>query len=957
MCLEILMNEENVIKSNLQNSRRPREKRNGKNGLPKVKVQAALVTMCDKTTLQGHTDAGVRRMISRKVVTAEYDAHVAKHIEDQRLDALRIALEEAQDDKEGVAVSARRGVDFGVLDPEQVQTVEVTLSITSNSTRVVLHSSYMKTSTRQDEHGTKFSARMRGKSKVVQQGATRKLSVVFHPSNEGHYEDTLNLVFYHPEKEETFIIARTIEATVGSREDYEQLQAKSPYKRRKALKFHPVGSIVPSLRPPNWTATQWAEKLPKFDPPSRLIKEAFGPDNTRRPLAKVKAFMPQVLNEKTYAAWFQVLIFVDEEHTRLELDNYSMTDVQLEPDYPRYKLHVQGLAENRPSVLVGDFILVSPPEPVQTINTRTWFEGRVHKVYENYVSLRFGDSFSTYRGTTFDVRFVLNRLPYRRMHHALVNKYDPPRILFPGPAHIRNTTAVTPAQIAEINPRNRPIKEDAEQMQTIAAIVNQIPGSVPFIVFGPPGTGKTVTIIEAMLELLDRYPDVHILACAPNNSAADTLAVKLMHRGRTEVFRLNSLSRKLEDLTPDLRPFSLINENTVFAMPTKDDLLKYRVVVATCLSAGVPANLGIKRGHFTHIFVDEAGQGKEPEIMVAIKSNADDRTNIILAGDNQQLGPIIHSPVAGDLGLRKSYLARLMEREIYDLKNFRGKTIVKLVKNFRSHPDILAFSNQQFYSSELQACGNPVLTHSLTDYSELPKKQFPLMFHAIVGKDEREASSPSFFNIAEATQVKKYCLSLIDNRKKGIKAEHIGVITPYHAQRCKILDLLRKDMKLRDIKVGSVEEFQGQERRVIIMSTVRSNKDFITSDIRRSLGFVAHKQRLNVALTRAQALLIVVGNPVVLSLDPLWRAFLSFVYLRGGWKGKKIDWDPNEPIDNDFAYDKDRRAKMEGEMEEDLAKIRAMIMQKHAYDGDLELGDDEDDDAMAFERPILREAE
>lgn len=149
------------------------------------------------------------------------------------------------------------------------------------------------------------------------------------------------------------------------------------------------------------------------------------------------------------------------------------------------RLEVPGLAENRPSVLVGDFVLVSPPEPVETINTRTWFEGRVHRVMANHISLRFDDSFSTYRGNVFDVRFVLNRLPYRRMHHALTNKYDPPRILFPSPTHARDNRHVTTAQIEAINPRNRSIAEDPEQMQTIATIVNLVPGSVPFIVFGP----------------------------------------------------------------------------------------------------------------------------------------------------------------------------------------------------------------------------------------------------------------------------------------------------------------------------------------------------------------------------------------------------------------------------------------------------------------------------------------
>lgn len=92
-------------------------------------------------------------------------------------------------------------------------------------------------------------------------------------------------------------------------------------------------------------------------------------------------------------------------------------------------------------------------------------------------------------------------------------------------------------------------------------------------------------------------------------------------------------------------------------------------------------------------------------------------------------------------------------------------SIVKLLKNFRSHPDILKFSNDRFYKSELKACGDPAMIHSLDNYEELPKKRFPVIFHGIVGKDERESKSPSFFNVDEVTLVKKYCMSLLSDKK------------------------------------------------------------------------------------------------------------------------------------------------------------------------------------------------
>jgi helicase MOV-10 len=115
-------------------------------------------------------------------------------------------------------------------------------------------------------------------------------------------------------------------------------------------------------------------------------------------------------------------------------------------------------------------------------------------------------------------------------------------------------------------------------------------------------------------------------------------------------------------------------ENGVFAIPTKEDTMTFRVVVATCVGAAFALNTGVPPGHFDWIFVDEAGQGTEPEAMVSIKGMSGPRTNIVLSGDPKQLRPIIRSGVAAELGLGKSYLERLMERTIYDEVQGRGRT-------------------------------------------------------------------------------------------------------------------------------------------------------------------------------------------------------------------------------------------------------------------------------------------
>lgn len=149
-------------------------------------------------------------------------------------------------------------------------------------------------------------------------------------------------------------------------------------------------------------------------------------------------------------------------------------------------MKVPGLAENRPSVLVGDYILVSHSDSAVPLADRTWYEGRVHDVRMNDVVLAFSDDFSTYRGTKFDVRFKLNRLPFRRMHHALMNRMNPGRILFPAREHVAGAKRVTQAQRDRVPALyNRQLKEDEEQFEAVTAILNLKPGSVPFVVFGP----------------------------------------------------------------------------------------------------------------------------------------------------------------------------------------------------------------------------------------------------------------------------------------------------------------------------------------------------------------------------------------------------------------------------------------------------------------------------------------
>lgn len=180
-----------------------------------------------------------------------------------------------------------------------------------------------------------------------------------------------------------------------------------------------------------------------------------------------------------------------------------------------------------------------------------------------------------------------------------------------------------------------------------------------------PGTGKTITIVEAIRQILDSNKDARILACAPSNAAADIIVDRLRELGSSRLLRLNAPSRLTVTVPKAVEPFCIRN-GAHHAIPVREELMKYKVIVSTCISASIPHGLGMTRGHFNHIFIDEAGQACEPEVMVPIKTMAGLETNVVLSGDPQQLGPIVRSAVARELGLQTSYLDRLMAREIYD---------------------------------------------------------------------------------------------------------------------------------------------------------------------------------------------------------------------------------------------------------------------------------------------------
>ncbi|XP_046659746.1 LOW QUALITY PROTEIN: probable RNA helicase armi [Homalodisca vitripennis] len=451
------------------------------------------------------------------------------------------------------------------------------------------------------------------------------------------------------------------------------------------------------------------------------------------------------------------------------------------------------------------------------------------------------------------------------------------------------------------------------QKEAVRNILQGKARPLPYVIFGPPGTGKTITLVEVILQLYFLIPESRLLIGTPSNSAADLICERLLDWDllapgdmlRLVGYRYAEMGRISERLRPycgnadikardDFQEYRHL-ENVVNI--SRHAIGRHRITVGTCNTLGVLYQLGFPRGHFTHVLVDEAGQATEPEIMIPLAFLHSSYGQAVFAGDPLQLGPVVLSRTAEQLGLGESLLSRLLLHTPY-CRDFTGHPssggynphlLTRLVYNYRSLPEILQLSNNMFYDGDLlpqvdeeKSEEARVLVSLRSVLPPRPDSSPPaLVFHGVRGTNCQAVDSPSWHNPHEAVQVTMYLQALY---AAGLTPEQCGIITPYQAQAVKIRQML-DTLEVSAPKVGSVEEFQGQERMAIIVSTVRSSPQLIQKDLRHTIGFVASPRRLNVAVTRARALLVVIGNPHLLARDHYWRTVLTYCVRNQAYTG------------------------------------------------------------------------
>ncbi len=432
--------------------------------------------------------------------------------------------------------------------------------------------------------------------------------------------------------------------------------------------------------------------------------------------------------------------------------------------------------------------------------------------------------------------------------------------------------------------------------------VNKVLGAKQVsIVHGPPGTGKTTTLVEAIYETLHR--ENQVIVCAQSNTAVDCISEKLVDRG-IKVLRIGnptrindkmlsftyerrfeshpdypelwSIRKAIRDIQSNMRKKSREERDTIrnrlsrlkfraTELEVKIDMELFdeaRVVACTLVGS---ANRVMMNRHFTTLFIDEAAQALEAACWIAIGK----AERVILAGDHHQLPPTIKCIEAERKGLGRTLMQKIAHA--------KPETVSLLKIQYRMHEDIMRFSSQWFYYNELESTpevsGRGILRldtpivwfdTSECDFTENTREETM----SRVNKQEAELL---------VEQLRFYIQKI---SKERVLEENIdfGLISPYKAQVQYIRKLIKQDAFFKPLRrlitVHTVDGFQGQERDVILISLVRANEN-------GKIGFLNDLRRMNVAITRARMKLMIMGDASTLTRHAFYKELYNYISQRG----------------------------------------------------------------------------
>lgn len=429
------------------------------------------------------------------------------------------------------------------------------------------------------------------------------------------------------------------------------------------------------------------------------------------------------------------------------------------------------------------------------------------------------------------------------------------------------------------------------------------------------GTGKTTCLVECIAQIIKLRPECNVLVSAQSNSASDEIGIRLLDIIKPQLLlRIYSASMEKGRANQVILSSSNFCNEKNSTLPSYEELHSFKIVIVTLLGTSKLVQSDIRKAHFDYIFVDECAAASEPESLVPIigigAETNEITANIVLSGDHKQLGAVINSRYAENMGLGISLMERIMTKERYKPNpDYDHLYVTQLLDNYRCHPAILKFSNAQFYDNLLRSKIDYKNSAFAEKWNFLPTKDFPILFHCIKQPSKVEEYGTSSFNNSEIRMIKFYVDNLLMRGINGKKVyeQDIGIVSPYLAQ----LKRLREKVP-PNIEIGTAEYYQGREKKIIIISTVKSGT---------GMGFLRNEKRLNVILTRAQSLLIIVGNPETLQQDRLWKSFIHFCHINHVFVG--------EPFNLRSMADEDEQKV--GEMSTQLKNLKAEDNHKETY--------------------------
>ncbi len=446
-------------------------------------------------------------------------------------------------------------------------------------------------------------------------------------------------------------------------------------------------------------------------------------------------------------------------------------------------------------------------------------------------------------------------------------------------------------------------KEHLNESQNNAVVNAQFDKEISLL-HGPPGTGKTTTLVEIIKQAVKNKKKV--LVTAPSNMAVDWLSEKLI-QNKINVVRLGNPVRVSEGITENTLEYKIENHleaklikkwradylktinkakqfkrtfdetaraerKSLFAearelkatiFNTEKQIINQilnRAEVVSCTLTGAGDSI-LNGYHFDLGIVDEAGQAIEPlNWIITLKAD-----KVLLAGDPCQLPATVKSKEAQKLGLEKSLLEKTIEN------NFNNHF---LDTQYRMNEQIMAFSNLKFYESRLKAH----ITNATHQINGLDV--FTFIDTAGTGMNEKVSETQGKSNEEEADLLIKFLKLKFENIQEDLKNISIGILSPYSDQ----VDILKEKIGQevaeelqKNIKVNTIDSFQGQEKDVILISLVRSNE-------KGEIGFLKDYRRMNVAMTRAKKSLIIFGDSATISNDKFYEDLINFAETNNAYK-------------------------------------------------------------------------